>query len=294
MFAMGSLSPTVEFRKSMDSPPRMVTLDELAQMVREGEAGPTTLVRDKMMTKSEWRTIDNLRLFHRHSPVSVPPGPHLQVLLDREAEQEPQRRLHRAERIELGAAVSDYRNGSSMARLFELLPLEDVLKSSGASWVSRLWRYPAFRPESVYTFARLPDMLEVRHDTSDSNLWNALISSPSSSVETYSKRGCVALEALPKDLAETTTHLERCQRSLDCLTRAVDGVFFRHQVLAKDVSLDATWSNPNRQDHPEQIALLDIYARCAELAGVEQPRGAVDLGGAAHSRQVSEDPSDLE
>ncbi|MBI5365424.1 MAG: hypothetical protein HZA54_00180 [Planctomycetes bacterium] len=64
--------PTVEFRLRPDDSSREIDLVFLERLIRSGKAGPDALVRDPIMTHGEWRTLDNLRFFHKNAPAPTP------------------------------------------------------------------------------------------------------------------------------------------------------------------------------------------------------------------------------
>jgi len=60
--------------------------NEFKDRILKGEILPQDEVQDRILTNNEWRTVDNLRIFHNLSPSRYPSGPHLAARERAEAE----------------------------------------------------------------------------------------------------------------------------------------------------------------------------------------------------------------
>ena len=71
--------------------------NEFKDRILKGEVLPQDEVQDRVLTNNEWRTVDNLRIFHHLSLRRHPSGPHLAARERAEAEMD---RLSEAWRIQ--------------------------------------------------------------------------------------------------------------------------------------------------------------------------------------------------
>ena len=62
--------------------------NEFKDGIRKGEVLPQDEVQDRVLTNNEWRTVDNLRIFHKLSPDRYPSGPYLAARERAEAERD--------------------------------------------------------------------------------------------------------------------------------------------------------------------------------------------------------------
>lgn len=277
---MGSSSPKVVIRMSDQTPEITVTLDELARIVRSGEVGPTAQLRDKVMTKNAWWTLDNLQIFHRNAPAPVPPGPHLEALMARQAEAQARwaERDRAEERAFFEASGTSFAafaerilgDGPLAPRAFGLPTLEELACAPGVSWASRLWVLPAVGRESAITLVRHRHAVEVAHDVACERVFEAIMDRPGSepSVELKRTRARIPLEAAPRIVAAPSKFVELSQRPFVRSTRyeVSDGVCYRHRLVSDGRSVETVWVHLFEEDHPDQIALRDAYDQCADLA----------------------------
>jgi hypothetical protein len=265
---------------SDQTPEITVTLDELARIVRSGEVGPTAQLRDKVMTKNAWWTLDNLQIFHRNAPAPVPPGPHLEALMARQAEAQARwaERDRAEERAFFEASGTSFAafaekilgDGPLAPRAFGLPTLEELASAPGVSWASRLWILPAVGRESAITLVRHRDAVEVAHDVACMRVFEAIMDRPGSepSVELKRTRARIPLEAAPRIVAAPSEFVELSQRPFVRSTRyeVSDGVGYRHRLVSDGRSVESVWGHLFEEDHPDQIALRDAYDQCADLA----------------------------
>ena len=74
--------------------------DDFKDRIRKGEIFPQDQVQDRILTNDEWRTVDNLRIFHRLAPLHYAKGRHLQA---REMAEDEKQRLQESLEIQRSA-----------------------------------------------------------------------------------------------------------------------------------------------------------------------------------------------
>jgi hypothetical protein len=71
----------MRIRSHKKSKPIEISIDEFDELVKKGELSPKTLIKAKSCAKEKWISIDNLKRFHKLSPIEYPPGPFWPVLI---------------------------------------------------------------------------------------------------------------------------------------------------------------------------------------------------------------------
>src|SRR5688572_19773467 len=125
----------MEFRQSFEDPAVELTLDEFWELVRAGKVPPTALYRDPW-TEGRWDTVDNLRSFHRKSPVKHPPGLRLAERLARE---EAAKQLAKREKEHWEDCVRVYRDGGLVEEVCSVPRVEAVANEPGVQGGARLF-----------------------------------------------------------------------------------------------------------------------------------------------------------
>lgn len=60
----------------------LIDYEEFKRRICEGEVVPADQVKDRILSDDQWRSVDEVRIFHKLSPTQYPKGP---LLKDREA-----------------------------------------------------------------------------------------------------------------------------------------------------------------------------------------------------------------
>ena len=95
---------TITFRLNEEDKAHEISLDELKARIASSEIGPKALVCDRVLTNGEWWSLDNLNLFHTHSPVHHEAGGHLRKKRQMQDEKQYAEKV-KAELTEAGATV---------------------------------------------------------------------------------------------------------------------------------------------------------------------------------------------
>lgn len=249
--------------------PIEVSAVELEDLIKSGRVQASSLLHDKILTDGEWRTADNLYLFHRASPKTHPYGPYL---LAQEARQERQR----SQREDAQVAYEAYRMGTLIEDSFGLDPIDRLLGRAQAMAATRLIVLPSFCPERIVTITFSQQGIEVLLSESPTAVWNLVPhhegrTNPDGSLReiprtpffrervvhrTTSAPLAVALEVLG-DISQFLSAGSTPQAPRDW--GVLDGIGFRHRIASSDLTSDVTWSNPSREADAGPIRVLNQY-----------------------------------
>lgn len=253
----------MEFRPTPTSRPVQIPFGAFCDMVRAGKVPPTALYREPW-TLGEWRTVDNLRPFHRLSPVAHPPGPRLieAEAADRESDQ-------------VRARLETYRTGTFVEDQFGLRPLADVAAGPGVVGAARLMVFTAFDVERVVTVAFDPAGVAVEavagrtprwHSLSQVALrkapdgtWESTPIVPFDAAGTTRIRGRVSYGRAPGLFASWGAFARTVSPLPPCATDTLDGASYRHKMTWGGQVPDVRWSNPDRAEHAAQVAVVRGY-----------------------------------
>src|SRR5262245_60880739 len=75
--SLGLGGMSIVLRTKATGKAHVISYNEFKDRIRRGEICPQDQVRDRVLTNDQWWTVDNLRIFHRLSPVSQAKGPYL-------------------------------------------------------------------------------------------------------------------------------------------------------------------------------------------------------------------------
>jgi hypothetical protein len=249
------------FRASEGSVPTEVSLDELRAIVRTGSVKPTVLVRDPLLTRDEWWTIDNLRLFHNCSPVAYAPGEHLlRQVAEREASM--------ATSAMFAEWFVQYTRGDVVERALGLKSLGEITNAPGVFGASRLFVRPAFLSETLCTFVFGTLGITIQVAEAERMVWHRHHAEP---VDVTVREGQVENKEGSESLDTWSKFLAAAESAVDCEFLMCDGRSFRHKVrVAGDRSdlMDVDWFNPSKQDR-SQWRLLETYLEWLQIAGLD-------------------------
>jgi hypothetical protein len=266
----------MEFRPTAADLPMEIEIDDFCELVRQGQVPPTALYRTKW-TKGEWRTVDNFRPFHKHSPTPYPPGEHLRVLLEREQREE-------EDGQQLAELLYAYEHGSLIEEVFRLAPLADV--ASAAAGAARFFVKPAFDPETVVTVVFQAPVLTVETVQGHTSLWYAaqpinvdrivadlkgtgIATDPFDPGQAVRSAATVAYGNVPAPFQSWDRFAALARAAVSCMTPNLrDGIGYRHKVCDQGHLIDVSWWNPVPEDHPIQCRLIDAYSRLLEQAAL--------------------------
>jgi len=263
---------TITFRLNEEDKAREISLDELKTRIASGEIGPKALVCDRVLTNSAWWFLDNLNLFHTHSPIHHEVGGHLRK--KRQIQDEKQY----AEKVQ-----ADWTR-----KVFESLPesfvdnclgfelFEKILGSSETKGVTRLIRCPAFggidgltiifkKSEALVLTAasaknpkyKLTAPTIERIDSEIPN-WN-LLAKNFLAEEVKRQEKCLPLQSLLPPLNNWSEVKAAVQLAPDCMTPTLDGCAYYHSASDFDWKMTSCWSNPRHDLTPVQAKLVDAY-----------------------------------
>ena len=264
----------MEFRPTPSAPPVEITLDHFCDLVRAGKVRPDALYREPW-TLGQWLTVDNLRLFHKHSPVQHPPGPKL--IEARESERRG---------AEMFQRYTDYRTGTLVEDRYQVRPLADAAREPGVVGVSRLMIFPAFEPERIVTALFHADGVAVEAVAGSSQLWRSLQTftrktpdgtweqipggEPFDPRRAVRGQGRVKSRRAPAPFTSWGAFVRAASPLPDCSTETLDGVVYRHKMLFDGRLLDVEWANPDEVQHAPQLALVRGYMELVRAAGLRR------------------------
>ncbi len=264
----------MEFRPTPADPPVEIEIDDFCELVRRGQVQPTALYRTKW-TNGEWRTVDNFRPFHRNSPIRYPPGEHLRVILERDQREAAYGR-------QFAEFFDAYEHGTLIEDVYGLAPLADVAAATGAA---RLFIKPSFKPETVVTVVFQASALTVETVEGHGSIWYAaqpinvdsLVADPTGTgfpTEPFDPARAVRSTAtlpyacVPNEFRSWDHFARVASQAPSCMTRALDGIGYRHKLCHEGHRVDVHWHNPSQENHPAQCRLIEAYYRLLKKAGL--------------------------
>ena len=263
----------IQFKETEFSEPVTAGYYEFKAMIERGELGPKALARDPVLTGNDWWPLDELNVFHNHSPSRHSPGLRLQKKRD-EAKYWEERTKHS------WAQLASYSEGDLIENSFQLVPLPELLKRRNALGATRLYVLRSFEPERVFTFVFENDGIRIDVCQGRTSLWYSLpqVSStdgvmqessgkPFEPDETYRASRKLLYEHAPRLFQSWATLAEASELAPSCSTLTADGTGFRHHFLIpkKGVAV-ADWDNPHESEHAAQIELIKAYHQCIVAA----------------------------
>lgn len=164
---------------------------------------------------------------------------------------------------------------------FELPLLSEMVDWPGVIGVARFHVLPSFEPEWLYTLVYRQDSLEVSAVVGATSLWasnpQVLMTSvggrpyqwevseadPFDPKAAYRKSATISLTAseCPALLASWAAICDASVQAGDCRTETFDGIGYTHRIANQEFHRVAEWGNPDRKEHPQQLALIDAYEK---------------------------------
>lgn len=266
-------------RKTID-----IDYDDLKAMISRGEIGPSVLIKGHILTDDEWRTIDNLRIYHRYSPEAHPLGEKLQD--KREFEQ----RMSISSTIQ-GALCSSYLQGNLIEASYYLSSLEGIVRDQKALGASRLLYITSSEPEKILTFVFKQDVVRIdavmgvvqlRSSFRRLIYWalntvgtNEMTITPFQYDQQIRKSHSIKTKNLPKPIhswGDLVTHSLEAGECADALRVDGGGVSeaFRHKVVDDEISIDVEWVCPMPHKDAAQLEIVQWYRDCSKRVGLEE------------------------
>lgn len=263
---------TITFRLNEEDKAHEISLDELKTRIASSEIGPKALVCDRVLTNGEWWSLDNLNLFHTHSPVHHQAGGHLR-----------KKQQIKDEKLYAEKARADWAH-----KVFASLPdafvdsclgfesFENILNNREVIGVTRLIRYSAFggidgvtlifeRNEALVLTAssaknpnRTLTASTIEWVNSEIPDWDFLAKEFLAS-EVKSKEQRLAVQSLLPPLDSWLDAKAAVLLAPDCMTPTLDGYIYFHSASDRDWRTASTWGNPRLDLTPVQAKLVDAY-----------------------------------
>jgi hypothetical protein len=250
-------------------------------MITRGELGPTVLIKGNILTDDEWRTIDNVWIFHKCSPEKYPYGKKLE-------EQMEIKRRRDVQKLLIAARCNDYRHGNLIEESYYLEPLDWIIRLQDVLGVSRLFYFTRYEPEKIFTFVFKTNVVRIEAVEGATSLWASLpklISGATSSglwddsyirpfhaSQQLRETGSLDNKDLPKpirswgDLVAASSEAGEFKNP----NIVIGGHGFRHKVEDAETSIDVKWHNPRPDNNPAQNKLILWYQDCTGLAGLKK------------------------
>ena len=249
-------------------------MDAFCKMVRAGEVTPTALFRSTW-TNGQWRTVDNLRSFHKNSPAQHPKGKKLLEQLQRE---EQQRKIS----DDFSRLFHAYTYGELIEESLNLLPIDKPQTDSLGQ--SRFFWLPSFLPECICTLTFKDTAVEIDATCGKSSVWDSLpqeacrtandgvgeMTKPVPFAPSQVARSSMVLpyRKMPSLLRSWDHFAPRVSKMQSCATHTLDGTVYRHKMIFHGELVDVQWLNPDNNAHAEQVAVIQAYRSLIEKAGV--------------------------
>jgi hypothetical protein len=273
---IASMSFDIQFKETESSPPVTLGYNEFKAMIQRGELAPKSLVCDPVLTGNDWWPLDDLNVFHTHSPASHPPGARLQ-----RKQEDAKYWEQRAKQS--WARHAAYVKGDLLARSFQLIPLPELIDGTNTHGATRLYVRPSFEPERIFTFLFQRDVIQIDACQGRTSLWYSLpqVGSIDGVIRETSGRSFdpaqidrasakLRYKRAPEPFKRWATVVSASQLAPSCSTPLCDGVGFRHEVMLPTGLFVADWSNPRGVEHAPQIKLLNSYRKCVVVAKLER------------------------
>jgi hypothetical protein len=134
----------LHIRRTATAEPEDLTWQAPEAAIATGQLGPQVLVCNEVVTHTEWWTLDDLRFFHRGSPVRHPPGNRLEAELQAEKQQEEESRR-------ASEQMKAWHRGSLIEEQLRLRALDRIVAAPGVLGATRLFVLPDFGQVRTYT-----------------------------------------------------------------------------------------------------------------------------------------------
>lgn len=267
----------VELAQTEASPPIRIEYNEFKARIERGELGPKTLIRDRVLTRGEWWPLDELNIFHNHSPKPYPKGERLRRKSD-DAKQ-----LREAQE-RCSAQRATYLHGNLIDERYYLRSLPELFGEKGVRGITRLYVLRSFAPERIFTFTfgreRICIYVAQGHTalwyslpqaTLSNGLWKESVPTPFDPGQIHRAIGELGMKDAPWPFKQWSTVEETSKLAPSCASEFVtDGVSFRHRLLSETEELAADWRNPSLAQHASQLKLLNAYYECITAANLER------------------------
>lgn len=263
---------TITFRLNEEDKAHEISLDELKIRIASSEIGPKALVCDRVLTNGEWWSLDNLNLFHTHSPVHHDAGAHLRKKRQMQDEKQYAKKVHADWAKKVLASLPDAFVDTCLG--FE--SFEKILSNSEIIGVTRLIRCPVFGGIDGVTIVFKKNEAHVATASSSQNPNHKLsapvverVNSEIPNWELLSKK--FSVEEVKKGEKRLPIHSLRpplnswldiktaVELAPDCMTPTLDGVAFFHSAGERGWKATSTWSNPRHDLTPIQAKVVDAY-----------------------------------
>lgn len=238
-------------RLTEKSEPIDLTSDEFINQVKAGKITIRSLIKNEFIADGQWVTADNYNPFHKASPISYPVGPHFPEL---------KLKVKRTERElkELKEQEDTLRKWyeKKIEEYLELTPTKTLFDtSSDVSVISRLTIMPSFDPEIVITLLFGSKFINVEVINGNTSIWYA---ESQKEIDLNKVRKSSYLREI-NSFKNPEHFISIAKKAVSCSTSTLDGVGYRHEVISKEVNIDYKYSNPDNQQHPEQIKIISLY-----------------------------------
>ncbi|MBC8002929.1 MAG: hypothetical protein H7X97_10115 [Opitutaceae bacterium] len=263
---------TITFRLNEEDKAHEMSLDELKARIASGTIGPKALVCYRVVTNGEWWSLDNLNLFHTHSPVHHEAGGHLRK--KRQMQDEKQY----AEKVQADwtRKVLESLPETIVDDCLGFEPFERILGSSETIGVTRLIRCPAFggivgvtivfkKSESLVltaTAAKNPKYKltapTIEWINSEIPNWKVL-AKRFLAEEVKRQEKHLPLQSLLTPLNNWSDAKTAVQLAPNCVTPTLDGYIYFHRASELGWKMTSSWSNPRHDLTPVQAKLVDAY-----------------------------------
>ena len=263
---------TITFRLNEEDKAHEISLDKLKTRIASSEIGPKALVCDRVLTNGEWWSLDNLNLFHTHSPIHYEAGGHLRKKQQMQEEKKYAKKVRDDWEDRVFTSLPDAFTESCLG--FESFGA--ILTNREAIGVIRLIRRPAFGGIDGVTIIYERNEVLVLAASSDKNPISTLTASTIEQVnseipdwnllskdffarEVKSRKRRVAVQSLLPPLNGWLEVKAAVLLAPDCRTPTLDGYTFFHSASDRDWRTASTWANPRYDLTPAQAKLVDAY-----------------------------------
>ena len=153
--------------------------------------------------------------------------------------------------------------------------IADALRVPGVRGVTRWTVEPSFERETVFTLVHFGDRIEIEAAEAGQSVWNALhrrSGSDDTIRPTTWRKVKVRAGAAPMPFRSWAALRAASEAAPSCYTLAMDGTGFWYELAEPNGACGvASWSNPEEDEHPMQVALINSYRRLLGLARLVRP-----------------------
>src|SRR4051812_40873540 len=111
----------VHFKETRFSKRLTIGYNEFKELIKQGKVHPKCLVKDPILTRNQWWHVDELNVFHKHSPTQYELGPRLQERHDYES-------YWRERWRQSWKMPAEYIRGTLIDEKYKLFALSDLIK----------------------------------------------------------------------------------------------------------------------------------------------------------------------